>query len=175
MTDIIEKKEKKKGNNKEIEGLKYQINELEDRLLRNQAELQNFKRRKEEERDQFIKFCNEDMIKEILPILDNFERAIGMDDDNPDDEVSRFLEGFIMVYNSLVDTLKQFGAEEIKALGGKFDPNLHQALLTGTDTNQEDDIVLEVLQKGYILKDRIIRPVMVKVNINKEKEIDKNE
>src|SRR5690554_4641836 len=104
MSDEIKMKEKKKeikkNKDKEIEMLKEKIKELEEKLLRNQAELQNYRRRKEEETEKLIKYSNEVLIKELLPVLDNFERAIDMDDDNLEDEVSRFLEGFKMIYAS---------------------------------------------------------------------------
>lgn len=172
-TDIIKEeiKEKKTKKKEKKEVLDNQLKELEDKLLRNEAELQNYKRRKEEELNRMFKYCNEDIVKEILPILDNFERAIDMDDDNLDDEVSRFLEGFKMIYASFNKILTEYGVKEIEALGKKFDPHFHQPLLTEHYQDKEDELVLEVLQKGYLLKDKVIRPTMVKVNINKE---DKN-
>jgi molecular chaperone GrpE len=141
-----------------------EITELKDKLLRNQAELANFKRRKEEEVEKLLKYNNIDVIKEILPILDNFERAINMDNENLTDEVSKFLEGFKMIYGEFRRILNDFEVTEIDALGKKFDPNMHEAVMTDTDKDKEPDIVLEVLQKGYMLKDKIIRPAMVKVN-----------
>ncbi len=159
------KKVKKQEKDK---SLKIKLKELEDKLLRNEAELQNYKRRKEEEINRMFKYCNEDIIKEILPILDNFERAIEMDDDNLDDEVSRFLEGFKMIYASFNKILTEYEVKEIEALGLKFDPIYHQPLLTEHNQDKEDELILEVLQKGYLLKDKVIRPTMVKVNINKE-------
>jgi molecular chaperone GrpE len=150
--------------------LEEQIKELEGKLLRNQAELINYKRRKDTEVERLLKYANSELIKEILLVIDDFERAIGMDDDNPDDEVSRFLEGFIMINDKLKKILFASGVEEIDALGKPFDPNLHEAVLMAEDDSQDGGIVLEVLQKGYLLEDRIIRPAMVKVNKEKEKE-----
>ena len=151
------------------------IKELEDKLLRLQAEFQNYKRRKEEETQKMLKYSNEELIEELLPIIDNFERAIEMDDDNLDDEVSRFLEGFKMVYCAFVNVLNEYEVKEIEALEKPFDPKYHQALLTDNIEDNPDVMVLEVLQKGYMLKDKVIRPVMVKVNIKNEKENDNNE
>ena len=175
--EILEEEKNERSNKKDKERniFKEQIKDLEEKLLRNHAELQNYKRRKEDEIDRMLKYSNEDIIREILPILDNFERAICMDDENMDDEVSKFLEGFKMIYASFNNVIREFGVSEIESLGRKFDPNYHEALLTDSIIDKEDEIVLEVLQKGYILKDRVIRPAMVKVNINKEKENDKNE
>lgn len=179
MSDEIKMKEKKKeikkNKDKEIEMLKEKIKELEEKLLRNQAELQNYRRRKEEETEKLIKYSNEVLIKELLPVLDNFERAIDMDDDNLEDEVSRFLEGFKMIYASFNKILSEFEVKEIESLGQKFDPYYHQALLTDTIKDKEDEIILEVLQKGYMFKDKVIRPTMVKVNINKENENKEDE
>jgi molecular chaperone GrpE len=186
------KDKKEKENNEKLNELEKRIKELEeaneilnDKLLRKQADLQNYKRRKDEEVEKEIKYGQEDIVKEILLILDNFERAVDMDDDDLDDEVSKFLEGFKMIYSSFISILNNVGVKEIEAQGEIFDPNYHQAVLTDEVSDKEDNIVLEVFQKGYLLKDRILRPAMVKVNINqkqkenqeknKEKENDNNE
>ena len=138
--------------------------ELEEKSLRNQAELINYRKRKEEETARLMKYSNESLVKEVLPILDNFERAIDMDDDNLDDEVSKFLEGFKMVYTQINNMLDKFEVKEIEAFGKEFDPTYHQAVMKETNPDKESGIVLEVFQKGYMYKDRVIRPSMVKVN-----------
>ena len=148
----------------EILVYKSKISSLEEALLRNQAELQNYKRRKDEEVARLLKYSEEDIILEFLPILDNFERAIKMDDDNLEDEVSKFLEGFKMVYNQTKSLLEKFEVSEIEALDKPFDPNYHQAVITGLDEEKENGIVLEVMRKGYMYKDKVIRFSMVKVN-----------
>jgi molecular chaperone GrpE len=148
----------------ELKLLTDKIAELEEKLLRNQAELINFKRRKEEEVSKLLEYSNLELIREILPILDNFERAIKMDDDDLTDEVSRFLEGFKMIYSEFRRILNDFGVTEIEALDQLFDPTYHEAVMTDENKDKESGIVLEVLQKGYKLKDRVIRPAMVKVN-----------
>lgn len=140
------------------------IKKLEEALLRNQAELINFKRRKEEETSRLLKYAEEDIILGFLPILDNIERAINMDDNNLDDEVSKFLEGFKMVYAQITSLLEKFEVKEIEALNIEFDPTYHQAVLTDKDDSKDSGIVLEVLQKGYMYKDKVLRPSMVKVN-----------
>lgn len=140
------------------------IKELEDKILRIQAEAQNFKRRSAEEADRIVKYANEHLIEELLPVLDNFERAINLDDQNLDDELSKFLEGFKMIYGSLINILTELELKEIEALEQPFDPAYHQAVLTEKDESKEDGIILEVLQKGYMLKDKVIRPSLVKVN-----------
>jgi len=148
----------KKKSKKEI------IIELEDSLLRSKAEFINYRKRLEEEQIKIFKYCNEDIIKEILPIIDNFERAIAMDDDNLDDEVSKFLAGFKMIYCNLISVLKEAGVVEIDGNNKPFDPTYHEAIMTEKKDGVVPGMVLEVLQKGYILKDRVIRPAMVKVS-----------
>lgn len=161
------KKKDKKGlfkKNKEIEELQQQVASFKEMLLRNQAELQNYKRRREEETAKMMKYKDEDLIKEFLVVLDNFERAIKMDDDDLTDEVSRFLEGFKLIYSNTINILNKFEVKEIDALGVEFDSDYHHAVLTEHDENKPAGVVLEVLQKGYMYKDKVIRPAMVKVN-----------
>ena len=105
--------------------------------------------------------------RELMPILEynkweNFEKVINKD--NVSDELKNYLVGFKMIYKNLCDILKKYGVEEINRVGQVFDPNLEQALLVDNDPSKEDDIVLEVLLKGYKLKDRVIRPASVKIN-----------
>ena len=164
-----EKKEKKlfKKDNKlvlEIEELKKKNEELTNKLLYNQAEFANFKRRKELETSNMLKYSNMDIVLEILPIVDNFERAVKLDDDNLNDELSKFLEGFKMIYSHLTNMLKKFEVLEIECLNKEFDPNVAQALMTVKVEGMEPGIVIEVLQKGYMLKDKMIRPALVKVS-----------
>lgn len=140
------------------------IADAEDRFLRAQADLVNYRKRKDEEVTKMLKYANEELVLEILPVLDNFERAIKMDDDNLEDEVSKFLSGMKMVYASLTSALEKFDVKEIEALGKKFDPTFHQAVMTESVETKEKEIILEVYQKGYTLKDKVIRPAMVKVN-----------
>ncbi len=150
----------KKDKNK----YKERIKELEDELLRSKAEFINYRKRLEDEQSRLLKFCNEDLIKETLPILDNFERAISMDDTNLDDEVSKFLSGFKMIYCNFVNILKNYGVVEIDGNNKPFDPVYHEAIMTEKREGVEAGMVLEVLQKGYILKGKVIRPAMVKVS-----------
>lgn len=154
----------KENSNEEINNLNNQINLLKETLLRNQAELQNYKRRKDEETEKILRYKNEDLIKELLSIVDNFERAIKMDDNDLSDEVSKFLAGFKLIYTNTINILNKYDVKEIKAEGIEFDPTFHHAVLTDHDENKPAGVVLEVLQKGYIYKDRVIRPAMVKVN-----------
>ena len=152
------------NENDERQLLSNRIKELEDNLLRSQAELINYKRRKDEEVNRIIKYSEENILKGFLPILDNFERAIKLDDANLNDELSKFLSGFKMIYTHLVETLKKFEVKEIECLDKTFDHNTCQALMTCKVEGIEPGIVVEVLQKGYMLKDKMIRPALVKVS-----------
>lgn len=158
-----QKKEKKDKKELKIKELEEKIKELEDKDLRTKAELVNFRRRKEEETARLLKYANEDFVKELLPIVDNFERAINMDDDNLEDEVSKFLAGFKMIYCNLLSILEKYDVKVINGNNKPFDPTYHQAVMT-EKSDLESGMVIEVLRKGYILKDKVIRPAMVKVS-----------
>ena len=158
-----DKKKKDKHTDKLNEAYNM-ISELEDKLLREKAELVNYRKRKEEETERLLKYSSEDIAKSLLPIVDNFERAINMDDDNLDDEVSKFLSGFKMIYCNLVSVLEKNGIKAIDGANKPFDPTFHQAIMTEKREGVEPEMVIEVLQKGYLLKDKVIRPAMVKVS-----------
>lgn len=147
-----------------IELLNNRVKELEDALLRSQAELLNYRKRKDEETARILKYAEEDILKGFLPILDNFERAIMMDDNNFGDEASKFLEGFRMVYNQTKNLLAQFEVREIECLGQEFNPATSQAISTEKDKTKPSGIVLKVYQKGYMYKDKVLRHAMVIVN-----------
>jgi len=138
--------------------------ELEDKYMRLQAEYLNFKTRTQGEVSRMLQYEGEGFIKEILNIKDNFERAIMMDDNDLSDEVSKFLSGFKMILGSLTTLLDQYEVKEIDCLGKEFDPNFEEAVLTEHDETKPENVVLEVLTKGYTYKDKVIRHAMVKVN-----------
>lgn len=140
------------------------IKNLENELLKSKAEFINYKKRLDDEHSKFIKYCNEDLIKQILPTLDNFERAINMDDKNLNDEVSKFLSGFKMIYCNFVNVLKSSGIVEIDGNNKPFNPTYHEAIMTEKREGVESGMVLDVLQKGYILNGKVIRPAMVRVS-----------
>ena len=148
--------------NPEIIKLKTENAALQDRVLRVTAEMQNMRRRMEEERANLLKY--EDLIKKLLPIVDNFERAISMDDTNLQDEVSKFLSGFKMIYGNLNDTLKGFQVISIDVLNQPFNPEMMEAVLVEEVPGVESNIVVDVLQKGYTYKGKVIRHAMVKVS-----------
>ena len=168
----MEKEEKKnKKENKELKHLeeenhklKNDLKESSEKVLRLAAEMQNYKKRNETEKSNMLKYANEDLAKSLLPILDNFERAIRLDDNDLSDEVSKFLSGFKMIYGSFVNVLNNIEVKEIECDGLEFDPVYHQAVLTEKDETKPSGVILERLQKGYMYKDKVIRPAMVKVN-----------
>jgi len=149
---------------KEINKLKEENNVLNDKLLRISAEMQNMMRRNEEKIQNLFKFEGEELIKKLLPTLDNFERAISMDDTNLLDEVSKFLSGFKMIYGNLSDVLKSYEVEVIDCLHQPFNPNTMEAVLVEEVEGIEPNMVIDVLQKGYTYKGKVIRHAMVKVS-----------
>jgi len=153
-----------KDDNEDIELLSQRIKSLEDALLRSQAELLNYRKRKDEETARILKYAEEDILKGFLPILDNFERAIQMDDNNFGDETSKFLEGFRMVYNQTKNLLEKFEVREIECLEQEFNPAIEQAITTEKDEKKPSGTVLKVYQKGYMYKDKVLRLAMVIVN-----------
>ena len=160
----VKKDKKNKKLELELENAKKEAILFQEKAMRARAEMMNFKRRKEEETSYMLKYANEDLIKEILPIIDNFERGIKLDDNDLSDEVSKFLSGFKMIYSNLIGVLNKNEVKEIEAYGVEFDPTIHQAVLMEHDDAKPSGVVLEVLQKGYMYKDKCIRPAMVKVN-----------
>ena len=139
------------------------ISELEDKIIRQNADMVNYRKRKEDEINKMLKFCNEDIIKELLPILDNFERAINTTEELTEKE-QKFLTGFKMIYCSIQNIMEQ---NEVKAIDGSnkpFDPVYHNAIMLEKNEAYEPGMVIEVLQKGYLYKDKVIRPAMVKVS-----------
>lgn len=167
---FLKKEEKKRGKHKKDKGeekLKeaYEmIQTLEDKLLREKAETINFRRRKEEEMARMLKYANEDLIKETLEVVDNLERALDYDDEDASEEVKKFLSGFKMIYCNLVNTLEKFEVKAIDGANKAFDPTYHQAVMTEQKEGVEPGQVIDVLRKGYLLKDKVIRPAMVKVS-----------
>ena len=138
--------------------------ELEEKYMRLQAEYLNFKTRTQAEVSRMLQYEGEDFIKEILNVKDNFERAVMMDDSDLSDEVSRFLSGFKMILGNLTNLLDKFEVREIECVGLEFDPHVAEAVLTDHDETKPENVVLEVLTKGYKYKDKVIRHAMVKVN-----------
>lgn len=148
----------------EIVTLNNKIKELEEKALYKDAELLNYKKRKDLEVSNMLKYANSDIILEMLSIVDDLERAIKLDDNILDDEVSKFLSGIKIIYSRLISILEKYEVKEIDALNKEFDPTYHQAVLTEKVEGVKPNIVVEVLQKGYMYKDKVIRHTMVKVS-----------
>lgn len=158
-----ESKEKKKDKkNKKIEELQNEINVLKDKNMRVTAEMVNTLRRKDEETNRLLKYSNESLINELLPVIDNFDRALNQNVKS--EEIESYQKGMTMIYNSLKNILEKFEVKEIEALDKEFDPSYHQAVMQEEKEGTKENIVIEVMQKGYTYKDKVIRPAMVKVS-----------
>ncbi len=136
------------------------LKEAENRYVRLQADFENFKRRTNQEKDQLASFVKADVMKDLFPVLDNFERALSAP---ATDETKAFLDGFVMIHQNLMDMLSKHGLATIDAVGKPFDPNFHQAIMRVESKEYEDDMVCEVLQTGYTVDGKTVRPAMVKV------------
>ena len=145
----------------EVTKLKKEIDKLKNDYARAYADTENLKRRLTNEAEQTRKYRIQSFGKEILPVIDNLERALLTKVQKEDEG---FYQGVKMTYDQLINALKNEGIEEIDCLNKPFDANLHQALMQEKKEGVESGIVIEVLQKGYVLKDRILRPAMVKVS-----------
>lgn len=134
--------------------------ELNVKYMRLMADFQNFKRRSERERGEIYARANENIVTGLLEVADNFERALAHDSAGEDEN---FRKGMEMIFNQLIDVLSKSGVEEIKAEGEDFDPNFHNAVMMEDTDKVDSGKVSEVLQKGYMLNGRVVRPSMVKV------------
>lgn len=134
---------------------------FESKYLRMTADFQNFKRRVDKEKSDIRSYANENFAKDLLEVLDNFERAIEQDKTENVDE--QYVKGMELILMQLREVLKNNGVEEIAALGEEFDPNFHHAVAMETSEEYEKGKVMDVMQKGYKLKDKVIRPAMVRV------------
>ena len=132
---------------------------LNAKYLRLMADFQNYKRRAEKEKSEIFAYANEKLTVQLLDVIDNFERALQHETAD-----AGYVEGMNMIFKQLTDVLKKAGLEEIKALGEDFDPNFHNAVMMEDNAEYESGKVTEVMQKGYLLNNKVIRPSMVKVN-----------
>ncbi|GAA3403609.1 nucleotide exchange factor GrpE [Paenibacillus hodogayensis] len=132
------------------------------RYLRTQADFDNFRRRSRQEKEDFAKYASAKLIEQLLPIVDNFERALAVSKDSSDSEA--LLKGVDMIYRQLDQVLAQEGLKRIESVGAPFNPEFHQAIMQVESEEHEEGIVLEEMQTGYILKDKVLRPAMVKVS-----------
>ena len=154
--------EEKADNNSEVEALKAKAAETEDKLLRLRADFENFRRRTRQEKEDLGNSVEAEFVKNLLPLIDNFERAMAADTT----DVETFKKGMIMIQKQLMDALKNKGLEPIEAKDAKFDPNFHQAVMRVENPDLEDDTIAMEMQKGYMVKGKVIRPAMVQVVSN---------
>lgn len=136
-----------------------------DLYLRSQAEMENMKKRNRKEKEDYLKFANESLIKEMLPVLDNLEKALSHSENK--NNAHALKEGILLTLKGLKDTLSKSGLEEVKAVGEPFDPCYHEAVLEMVDPKEKPGVVITELQKGYRLNSRLIRPAVVVVNRQK--------
>ena len=154
-----EKKEKKKSKKKDKKDEK--IEELNDRLLRNMAEFENFRNRSEKEKAAKFDMGAKNVVEKVLPIVDNFERGLAAVPEEEQDNA--FVKGMEAVYKQFTTVLEEIGVPPIEAVGKEFDPNLHNAVMHDEDETKEANIISEEFQKGYMYKDSVVRHSMVKV------------
>jgi molecular chaperone GrpE len=134
--------------------------ELHDRMLRSRAEFDNFRRRAERERSEYLQFAGMETVREILPIVDDFERALKVETADRD-----YAKGVELIYHRMLDALKKMGLEPIETAGKMFDPNLHQAVERVQTEDAEDQAIVGEFQRGYNFKGKLLRPAMVKVAV----------
>ncbi|MGC1404454.1 MAG: nucleotide exchange factor GrpE [Thermodesulfobacteriota bacterium] len=165
------KKEDKTDLESKLQEKEKEAKDNYDRFLRLSAEMENFKKRAEKEKSETHKFSNENILKELIPVLDNLERAVehGQETEN----AKALLLGVEMTQKALWSVLEKYGVTRVEALGEEFDPNLHEAVMVQEDAERPPGVVISQLQKGYRLHNRLIRPAMVVVS--KKPEINPDE
>ncbi len=180
LTEENHHKNKKKKEDKEIEELKKRLEEKEkeakenyERLLRTAADLENYKKRAAREKEDWTKFANEDLLKSILPFIDNLERAVDHAQKVVDTGV--LIEGVRLTLRQLLQALNKFGLSPFESVGKPFDPAMHEAMLVVETDQHEPDQVVEEFQKGYLLNNRLLRPATVSVSKPSEKEVQTSE
>ena len=180
LTEGNHPKNKKKKEDKEIEELKKKLEEKEkeakenyDRLLRTAADFENYKKRAAKEKEDWTKFAIEDLIKAILPFIDNLERTVNHAQKVKDTGV--LIEGARLTLQQLLQALNKFGLSSFESVGKPFDPAVHEAMLVVETDKHEPNQVVEEFQKGYLLNDRLLRPATVSVSKPPEKEIRTSE
>ncbi len=142
------------------EALLKENRELKDRVLRTLADYENYRKRADREKQDYFKYALADSIRDLLPVLDNFDRALDHAEEGDD-----FHKGVLLIYKQLFDVLKRHGVRPIDESGVHFDPNIHEAVVREENAEVPSHTVVAVLQKGYFLHDRLLRPAMVKVAV----------
>ena len=157
-----EPKEEVTLTKEELEKLQAAVQEKEERALRLQADFENFRRRTAKEKEELSAVVTQGILKDMLPLLDNFERAMAAEAK----DIDSFKQGVEMIFKQFGEVLVKNGLEHIEVEGQKFDPNFHQAVMRVENPELEDETIAQELQKGYMVKGRVIRPSMVQVVAN---------
>jgi molecular chaperone GrpE len=144
----------------ERDGLRVERDELKDLLVRRQAEFENFRKRTERERSEYVQYAGMEIVKDLLPILDDFERALKAESSS-----AEYARGVEMIHHRMAEALKKLGLTPIETAGAQFDPHLHQAIERVETENAEDGTILGEFQRGYHFKGKLLRPSMVKVAV----------
>ncbi|WP_440895894.1 nucleotide exchange factor GrpE [Amphibacillus sp. Q70] len=160
--ELVEEATEEDSTDEKYQQLIIEKDELFDKFIRLQAEYDNYRKRTQREKAADLKYKSQALVTELLPVIDNFERALQTVSD--DESAKSFVEGMEMIYRQFQTILEAEGVEVIETVGETFDPNVHQAIMQVEDDQYESNVVVEEMQKGYRLKDRVIRPAMVKVN-----------
>ncbi len=174
--DEIKKEHKDNKENQELDAVTLKVSEfnelkdaaekskdIQDKLLRSQADFENMRKRLEKDRQEFIKYANEGILLELLNVLDDLERTINLAEDKHED-LNAFVKGVEMILAHLYDMLKQYGVKPIEAEGKVFNPHYHEALMQVENKDLPEHTIVEVLQKGYLMHERVIRTAKVKVS-----------
>lgn len=159
--DSKEKAESKKTKKEKKDKKDEKIEELNDRLMRNMAEFDNFRKRTEKEKSQMFEMGAKSIVEKVLPVVDNFER--GLSTVSEEEKDNAFVQGMQQIYKQMIGMLEEAGVKPIEAVGKEFDPNLHNAVMHVEDENFGENIVAEEFQKGYLYKESVVRHSMVKV------------
>lgn len=146
----------------ELDRAQAHAEEQTQRLLRAQADFDNLRRRTQKEKEDLAKYASAQLITELIPVIDNFERAMATKPDHP--ELESFSKGVDMIFRQMSDVLKNAGLTTMETVGQPFNPEFHQAVMQVESDEYEEGTVVEELQKGYVLKDKVLRPAMVKVS-----------
>ena len=162
--EIKKEKKKKEKENPEIEALKAQVMELQTKVMYQQAELINYRKRTDERIEDLLKYKNEDLLLDLTNMIDNLKRAASVKAES--EESKKIQTGIVMVVNQFNEILKKYGVVEIEALGYPFDANYMEAMMVDNDDTKPDEMVTEVLIPGYKYKDKVLKHSVVKVNKN---------
>lgn len=172
-----EQKKKKRGTKaskleKELKTVRTELKDYRERYLRALADLENYKKRIVREKQEYVEYANANLIRSVLTVLDNFERAL--DSGKIGSEFQPFYKGVEMIYENLKDVLGREGLQQFSSLGEEFNPERHEAVVALESEAHPANIIVDEIEKGYILRDRIIRPAKVAVSKDKKKEVEED-